>query len=314
MIVGLLTCSHGLLATRAGPARMALDDRRSVLVGGAAGLAGLWLPQAATAKDVVKANPAPAGVTVGIFEHGTPSYTKWRKVLDGFIDPETGQVALPPDQKTIRIIYAKVPKGENAEEGVLACQVFLDDGLPGVQKFFNQDKAKGGPGGDGEPWKGGRAAGWLVDPWHANYYQPRLFRGVKDGPPPPLKKGMGIIYGGHGLSNGQTFDSWTAGFTSKEADEFHASCGIFASVAGPSLAKVSTDVKNKVGVGVVHFTKSAKDTQKFLDTFDPLWQGALKDKIVEGPLRLSVGEVMEDFIYPGDPNYVEPKKKGAKKA
>ena len=124
---------------------MALDDRRSVLVGGAAGLAGLWLPQAATAKDVVKANPAPAGVTVGIFEHGTPSYTKWRKVLDGFIDPETGQVALPPDQKTIRIIYAKVPKGENAEEGVLACQVFLDDGLPGVQKFFNQDKAKGGP-------------------------------------------------------------------------------------------------------------------------------------------------------------------------
>ena len=86
------------------------------------------------------------------------------------------------------------------------------------------------------------------------------------------------------------------------------------SIQSRALQERACRVAHAVGVGVVHFTKSAKDTQKFLDTFDPLWQGALKDKIVEGPLRLSVGEVMEDFIYPGDPNYVEPKKKGAKKA
>ena len=57
-------------------------------------------------------------------------------------------------------------------------QVFQDSGLPGVKKFYSQS-AKGGPGGDGQPWKGGRAEGWLVDPWHANYFQPRLFRGAK---------------------------------------------------------------------------------------------------------------------------------------
>ena len=75
----------------------------------------------------------------------------------------------------------------------MALQVFLDGGLTGVRKFYNQDQKTGGPGGDGQPWAGGRDVGWLVDPWHANYFQPRLFRGLKEGPPPPLKKGMGII-------------------------------------------------------------------------------------------------------------------------
>lgn len=82
-----------------------------------------------------------------------------------------------------------------------------------------------------------------------------------------------------------------------------ARAGIFASVAGPSMGAVSTDVTNKAGIGAIHFTKSAADTQKFLDSFGPMWEGSLKSGSAVGPLRLSVAEVMEDFIYEGDPNY-----------
>ena len=94
----------------------------------------------------------------------------------------------------------------------------------------------------------------------------------RPGPPPPLKKGMGVIYGGHGLGRGTDFDKFAAAFTSAEADAFHDGCGIFASVAGPNLGGDSTDVKSRPGVGVLHFTKSYADAKKFLDSFDPLWQ------------------------------------------
>lgn len=228
MMVSLLVCVSSLVIPRTAHPRMAMSDdisRRRILLGGTAGLLLPTGPVLAKSSKVTGSNPAAPGVTVGVYEHGTPSYSEWRKVLDAFIDPKTGQVALPPDQKTIRIIYGKVAKGEKSKEGVMALQVFLDGGLTGVRKFYNQDQKTGGPGGDGQPWAGGRDAGWLVDPWHANYFQPRLFRGLKEGPPPPLKKGMGIIYGGHGLGAGQTFDSWAAGFTSAGADDFHDSCG-----------------------------------------------------------------------------------------
>jgi hypothetical protein len=305
LLLVVLPATLALRVSRVPSPRMM--ERRQVIQTAAVTAGGLLVPEAALAKGkgpaVQGSNPAPPGYTIGVFSHGTPDYVAWRKVLDGFIDPATKQVALPPDMETIRIIYAKVAKGEKADEGVLALQVFADGGLPGVQKFYNQDPKKGGPGGDGQPWKGGREAGWLVPPWHSNYFQPRLFRGLKAGPPPPLKKGMGIIYGGHGLGKGQTFDTWAEGFTSAGADDFHDSCGIFASVAGPSLGKASSDVKNKVGIGAVHFTKSAKDTRKFLDNFGPVWEGSLKAGTSAGPLRLEVAEVMEDFIYPGDPNY-----------
>lgn len=138
--------------------------------------------------------------------------------------------------------------------------------------------------------------GWITGKWHANYYTPALFRGKELGPPPALKRGNGVIYGGHGY--GGKFEEWAGAFGSPEFDAFHNSMNIFASAGGPSIGKISDDVTGKSGIGVIHFTDSFKDAKRFEEEFTKLWP-TLDKKKFKDPYRLVVGEVMyasDDFF------------------
>ena len=251
----------------------------------------LGAPLGASAKTNLKGTyPADTKglYTVGVFEHSTPHFKDWHKVLDGF-GPDLLTNAYPPDCNVSREIFVKT-KGEiPGQEGVAAVLVFKADSLPAVTKFFNEKTSP--------IILGGRKDGWITGAWHANYYEGKLFRG-EGGPPPPLKKGMGVVYGGHGY--GGKFEEWAGAFGSPDFDAFHNNLNVVASSAGPSLGKVSTDVKAKAGVGVVHTFKTFKDALAFEAEFDKLWPTLPRDKFQE-PKRLVVGEVMynsDDFIKP----------------
>ena len=86
------------------------------------------------------------------------------------------------------------------------------------------------------------------------------FRGPAPGPPPQFQKGWGICFGAHGL--GVPYKDWLKVFGSPEVDALHESLNIQYSVCGPINGKVSTDLSGG-GVGVLHVTKSFKDTARF---------------------------------------------------
>ncbi len=289
-----------LLATTLGadalrlPART-IDRRGALSTSAAAGLSVALGPLPASAK-ITGSNPAAPGYSIAVLEHGCTSYKAWEKNLrDNFM--VDGALPLPPDMEIIRCIFGKTKPtaGEPAKEGVMCTLVFKDSGLKAVQAFYDQGPKR-------QPvWDEGRDKGWLIEPFHANYYQPRLFRGAEPGPPKPLKKGMGMIYGGHGIPG--KFGAWAEGFTSPGVDDFHDSLNIVASVAGPSLGKISTDVTSRKGIGAWHATKTYKDALKFLDAFQPLASDLKKSGDIIEPIRVQAAEVTLDFLYPGDPNY-----------
>ena len=80
------------------------------------------------------------------------------------------------------------------------------------------------------------------------------------GPPPQFQKGWGICFGAHGL--GVPYKDWLKVFGSPDVDALHESLNIQYSVCGPINGKVSTDLSGG-GVGVLHVTKSFKDTARF---------------------------------------------------
>ena len=86
------------------------------------------------------------------------------------------------------------------------------------------------------------------------------FRGPAPGPPPQFQKGWGICFGAHGL--GVPYKDWLKVFGSPDVDALHESLNIQYSVCGPINGKVSTDLSGG-GVGVLHVTKSFKDTARF---------------------------------------------------
>ena len=134
---------------------------------------------------------------------------------------------------------------------MLAGLVFETSGLKAVKKFLGEGK--------NEIFQQGRKDGWLTGTWRENYFACSDFRGPTPGPPPQFQKGWGICFGAHGL--GVPYKDWLKVFGSPEVDALHESLNIQYSVCGPINGKVSTDLDG--GVGVLHVTKSFKDTARF---------------------------------------------------
>ena len=131
-------------------------------------------------------------------------------------------------------------------------QVFETSGLKAVKKFLGEGK--------NEIFQQGRKDGWLTGKWRENYFACSDFRGPAPGPPPQFQKGWGICFGAHGL--GVPYKDWLKVFGSPDVDALHESLNIQYSVCGPINGKVSTDLSGG-GVGVLHVTKSFKDTARF---------------------------------------------------
>ena len=184
-------------------------------------------------------------------EHDTPSFAAWHKVLEGFGDDLLS--AYPPECKVIDEFFIKTTAGKpNGQDAVLAGLVFETSGLKAVKKFLGEGK--------NEIFQQGRRDGWLTGKWRENYFACADFRGPTPGPPPQFQKGWGICFGAHGL--GVPYKDWLKVFGSPDVDALHESLNIQYSVCGPINGKVSTDLSGG-GVGVLHVTKSFKDTARF---------------------------------------------------
>jgi hypothetical protein len=226
--------------------------------------------------------------TIAMFEHDTPSYASWHKVLQSF-----GKDLLsvyPPEMKVIDEFFVKT-KSERGD-GVMAGLIFETSALKECTKFFDE---KTNP-----IVAQGRKEGWITGKWRANYFNAELVRNGKKELPPLLEKGQAIVYGGHGIPG--KFEDWAAGFGSPDADKFHESLNILNSVAGHSIGSASTDVTSKNGVGAIHCCATIKDAERFKAAFDEMKPGLIKDGILTEPYYLSFGEVMykgDDFAAPG---------------
>ena len=108
------------------------------------------------------------------------------------------------------------------------------------------------------------------------------FRGPAPGPPPQFQKGWGICFGAHGL--GVPYKDWLKVFGSPDVDALHESLNIQYSVCGPINGKVSTDLSGG-GVGVLHVTKSFKDTARFDAAFNEIKPKITADGIYKEPSR-----------------------------
>jgi len=274
----------------------AMDDaasRREFSTIAASALVGMTLQPlpafAANQKGCLPGTNPASGYTVGVFEHATPNFKKWHKVIDGFGKDFPFSV-IPPECKAIREVFVKTKTPEGGDS-IMAFLVFENSGLKAVTDFFDEKKSP--------IITQGRKEGWITGKWHANYYTPSHFRGKEIGPPPPLKKGNGVIYGGHGYAG--KFQEWADLFGAPDFDKFHNSFNIFASAGGPSIGKISNDVTEKSGIGVLHFTDSFADAKRFEAEFSKLWPTLDKKKFTD-LYRLTVGEVMyasDDFIKAG---------------
>ena len=123
-------------------------------------------------------------------------------------------------------------------------------------------------------------------------------RGVRPAPSTPSTRRL-AGFGAHGL--GVSYEDWLKAFGSPDVDALHESLNIQYSVCGPINGKVSTDLSGG-GVGVLHVTKSFKDTARFDAAFNEIKPKITADGIYKEPSRFVYGEVMntsDDFIKAG---------------
>lgn len=247
------------------------------------------MPKVASAK-ITGSTPADGSYAVAVVSHGTTDYSSWRKIFQNFLD-------LPADQqptvlsKSIRIIVCRTPMPDKSD-GVCVLSVFPTQYAKEVYTFFDDKK--------NPVFVEGRKEGWLTGTLNKDVYIPQLFRGAKPGPPQPLAKGAGFVFGTH--DSKISFDEWAKIFTSPEADDFHDSVGVIASVAGYAAKGASMHSKNS-GPAAVHFTKDAAGAQAFAASFDneDLVKQEVKAGVIKLPVFLTAGEVTDDIILPGHP-------------
>lgn len=264
-------------------------SRRSFAAIPAGILAAGAMPKIASAK-ITGFTPADGSYAVVVTSHGTPDFGEWRKVFQNFLD-------LPVDQqpavlsKSIRIIVGRAPV-PGQSDNVCVMSVIPTEYAKEVYAFFDDKK--------NPVFIEGRKEGWLTGTFNRDIFVPQLFRGAKPGPPQPLAKGAGFVFGTH--DSKISFGDWSKLFTAPEADDFHDSIGVIASVAGPEIKGASMHSKNG-GPGVVHFTKDASGAQAFVSGFnnDDFVQANVKAGVVKLPVFLTAGEVTDDIIMPGHP-------------
>ena len=80
------------------------------------------------------------------------------------------------------------------------------------------------------------------------------------------------------------YKDWLKVFGSPDVDALHESLNIQYSVCGPINGKVSTDLSGG-GVGVLHVTKSFKDTARFDAAFNEIKPKITADGIYKEPSR-----------------------------
>lgn len=202
------------------------------------------MPTGSEQKDdaIISGSSPVEGVTVSVQMHRTPDFDKW---YEGVFAPawegiNAGEIGGEAERSVIRYIVLRDEK-----DGIAVLTVFPSEQLPGTQSFYDQDL--------NPLWKQGREEGWLTGTFKSFYFTPTLFRGAKEGPPPPHQEGKGMLFGGAKL--GIAYAEFTQTFTSPEFDELHSVYGVESSVTGPvapgSLA-YSAKLENG-SVGVVHF-------------------------------------------------------------
>lgn len=142
-------------------------------------------------------------------------------------------------------------------------------------------------------WVEGDRAGWMSGPLHINMFVPSLYRGVVAGPPGPIERGAGLLFGAHGLTIG--YEMWASYFTSANSDVEHEKLGVTASIAGRLLPGGSDAVPP--GPGVLHLHESPDKALELLRNFEPS-SAAIKRAIDMGVIRTPVygvaGEVRCD--------------------
>ena len=265
------------------------QSRRDAILGGFLVAAAAQVAPAAAAQLVTTSLKEDQGMVVCVTSHRTSSYEFWRKSALGSVGfDKRGRLNFPSDMKVVRQIFGR-SANEDGSETVHSITVFPQESLAKVKKFYDQK---------GSLWKFGREQGWLVGPFHQNYFISKNFQGPAPGPPSAhFNRGSGFTFIGHTI--GVPYGQWESPiFNSKEVLKYNENMGVSNAVAGKVLPG-STDL-NGNAIGVLDFFPTYSKAQNLVRNFiDPTWT-ALKTahpRELIGDVYLDAAEVTDDFKY-----------------